>query len=206
MVTLIELDGSLASSRALQYAALLPTVARGRDQRSGVRGGAASSETSVVSEDPLALSGDPSLTPDPQTLTPTLLLLYVSPSGRTSDLAAGRLELERARRTCRVLTRDADIRTRLEVGKASEAIPAVARDEHVDLIVMGSHRVDSFPHVEALSRVARDTISGASCPVVVISPLGDELVDEGREMRDEKTQGRLSSPIPHPPSREQSEP
>src|SRR5712691_6395839 len=171
-VTLIELDGSLASRQALRYAAQLPSVAGVRGQGSGVRGGAASSEPFVTGRDRLALTGTPSLAPDPRPLTPVLLLLYVSPSGRTSDLEAGRLELERARRACRVLTRNADVRTRLEVGKTSEAIPAVARDERADLIVIGSHRVDSFPHVEALSRVARETISGANCPVVVISPLG----------------------------------
>src|SRR5207302_9146777 len=58
-----------------------------------------------------------------QPLSPVLLLLYVSPSGRASDLETGRLELEKGRRACQVLSQDAEIRTRLEVGKASEAIP-----------------------------------------------------------------------------------
>lgn len=168
MVTLIELDGSLASRKAVQYAALLPAPAGGRGGETGA--------VARASHPPRpGRTGEA----QPRALPSVLLLLYVSPSGRTSDLEAGRLELERARRTCRTLSRGVAIRTRLEVGKASEAIPAVARDERADLIVIGSHRVDSFPHVEALSQVARETISGAGCPVVVISPLGDELRDEG---------------------------
>ncbi len=115
-----------------------------------------------------------------------LVLLYVSPSGRVSDLAIARRELEHARQTCRVLARHGQVRTRLVVGKSVEAIPAVARDERADLIVMGSHRVDGFPHMETLSRVARETIAGAHCPVVVISPTGAEVRDEGQEMREAK--------------------
>jgi len=106
---------------------------------------------------------------------PALLLLYVSPSGRASDLATGRLELERARRTCRALARGAEVRVRLEVGNPAERARAVAGEERPDLLLIGSHRAEGFPHMEPLGAVARELLSGASCPVRVIAPHGREV-------------------------------
>ena len=104
-----------------------------------------------------------------------LLLLYVSSSGRQGELETGRYFLEDSRRTCERMTRDAQVRSRLEVGDPTETIPAVAEDEHVDLVVIGSHGIDGFPHVEAIGQIARRVGADGRRRVVVISPTGSEL-------------------------------
>jgi len=104
-----------------------------------------------------------------------LLLLYVAASGRQSELETGRYLLEDGRRTCAVLARDVQIRTRLEVGDPAETIPAVAAAENADLIVIGSHGIDGFPHVEALGQTARQLLTDGGRRVVIISPMGTEM-------------------------------
>jgi nucleotide-binding universal stress UspA family protein len=104
-----------------------------------------------------------------------LLLLYVSASGRQSELETGRFLLEDGRRTCEVMARDVHIRTRLEVGDPMETIPAVAEAENVELIVIGSHGIDGFPAVEAIGQIARRVVSDSARRVVVISPTGSEV-------------------------------
>jgi nucleotide-binding universal stress UspA family protein len=133
MVTLVEVDGSQSSRRALLYA---------------VRSHAPDTE---------------------------LLLLYVAASGRQRELETGRYLLEDGRRTCEVMASDVQIRTRLEVGDPAETIPAVAEDENADLIVIGSHGVDGFPHVEALGQTARQLLTDSGRRVVIISPTGTEM-------------------------------
>jgi nucleotide-binding universal stress UspA family protein len=133
MVTLVEVDGSQASCKALQYA---------------VRSHAPDTE---------------------------LLLLYVSASGRQGELETGKLILEDGRRTCEIMACDVQIRTRLEVGDPTETIPAVAEAEDADMIVIGSHGIEGFPHVEAIGQVARRLASDSPRRVVVISPTGSEM-------------------------------
>lgn len=103
-----------------------------------------------------------------------LLLLYVAASGRQSELETGRYWLEDGRRTCEVAC-DVQIRTRLEVGDPAETIPAVADAENADLIVIGSHGIDGFPHVESLGGIARQLLTDVGRRVVVISPQGTEM-------------------------------
>jgi nucleotide-binding universal stress UspA family protein len=104
-----------------------------------------------------------------------LLLLYVSASGRQSELETGRFLLEDGKRTCEVMTRDVHIRTRLEVGDPMETISAVAEAENAELIVIGSHGIDGFPHVEGMGQIARRIVSDLGRRVVVISPTGTEM-------------------------------
>jgi nucleotide-binding universal stress UspA family protein len=104
-----------------------------------------------------------------------LLLLYVAPSGRQSELETGRYLLEDGRRTCEVMACDVQIRTRLEVGDPMETIPAVAEAENAELIVIGSHGVEGFPHVQALGQTASRLMSDLGRRVVVISPTGTEM-------------------------------
>jgi nucleotide-binding universal stress UspA family protein len=104
-----------------------------------------------------------------------LLLLYVAPSGRQSELETGRYLLEDGRRTCEVMARDVQIRTRLEVGDPMETIPAVAEAENAELIVIGSHGVEGFPHVQALGQTASRLLSDLGQRVIVISPTGTEM-------------------------------
>jgi nucleotide-binding universal stress UspA family protein len=133
VVTLVEVDGSQASRKALQYA---------------MRSQAPDSE---------------------------LLLVYVSRSGRQGELETGRFFLEDGRRACEVMAGDVQIRTRLEVGDPAETIPAVAEAENADLIIIGSHGVDGFPHVEAIGQTARRLATNPKRRVVVISPTGSEM-------------------------------
>jgi nucleotide-binding universal stress UspA family protein len=110
-----------------------------------------------------------------------LLLLYVAASGRQSELETGRYLLEDGRRTCEVMTRDVQIRTRLEVGNPAQTIPAVADAENADLIVIGSHGIDGFPHVQGLGQTARQLMMGGGRRVIVISPTGTEVSPKTRQ-------------------------
>jgi nucleotide-binding universal stress UspA family protein len=73
------------------------------------------------------------------------------------------------------MARGAQIRTRLVVGDPTETIPAVAEAENADLVVIGSHGLDGFPHIEAIGQITRRVACKGKCRVVVISPTGSEL-------------------------------
>jgi nucleotide-binding universal stress UspA family protein len=63
----------------------------------------------------------------------------------------------------------------LEVGDPMETIPAVAEAENAELIVIGSHGVEGFPHVQALGQTASRLLSDLGQRVIVISPTGTEM-------------------------------
>jgi nucleotide-binding universal stress UspA family protein len=74
-----------------------------------------------------------------------------------------------------VVARSVQIRTRLEVGDPEEKIPAVAEAENAEVIVVGSHGIDGFPHVDAIGPTARRLTADPRRRVVVISPTGSEV-------------------------------
>ncbi|MBI3910131.1 MAG: universal stress protein [Armatimonadetes bacterium] len=104
-----------------------------------------------------------------------IVLLHVSPSGRTRDLERGRFLLEDGLKTCQFVAKYITIRTRLEVGDPCEKLPAVAEAEEADLVVIGSHGYDCFPHVADLGTHTARLIRQLGRPVVVVAPDGREV-------------------------------
>jgi nucleotide-binding universal stress UspA family protein len=58
---------------------------------------------------------------------------------------------------------------RLEDGRPAERLAAVARDEHAELLVVGSRGAGSL-HAAVLGSVSTSVVRNAPCPVVVVPP------------------------------------
>ncbi len=65
----------------------------------------------------------------------------------------------------------ARVRSALVRGRPAEEIIRFAHEEHLDLVVMGTHGRRGFRHL-LLGSVAEEVVRGAPCPVLVIRPPG----------------------------------
>jgi nucleotide-binding universal stress UspA family protein len=79
---------------------------------------------------------------------------------------AGQEMLARARHR---LPRGVTAETRVVRGRASEAIPAFAREVHADLIVMGANCHGKIAHIFHGSGTAQNVVHGADCPVLLVT-------------------------------------
>lgn len=61
-----------------------------------------------------------------------------------------------------------DVDSRVEVGYPSDKILAVAKDEDVDLIVIGSVGLSGFSRLMAMGSVSRTVSEKAHCPVLIV--------------------------------------
>jgi hypothetical protein len=114
-----------------------------------------------------------------------LLLLYVAPSGRQSDLERGRFLLEDGRRACEDISGEIRVETRLEVGDRRERVHAVAAEANCDLVVMGAHGVNATPHVDRLSQDACEVSDEIEQPVVLVLPTGEGIAAHTTDNSDE---------------------
>lgn len=64
----------------------------------------------------------------------------------------------------------AKVETRVAIGKPAEKILEVAKQEDVDLIIMGTHGRKGLEYT-IFGSVCREVIRGAACPVVSVNPL-----------------------------------
>jgi len=101
-----------------------------------------------------------------------LLLLYVAPSARQAELERGRFLLQDGLRTCKCISHEVQVETRLEVGDRQAKLPEVADSSECDLVVMGAHGVNALPHVDQVSEDASRLTEGIHRPVVLVLPTG----------------------------------
>jgi len=72
-----------------------------------------------------------------------------------------------------VIPADLRAHTRVEVGMPEEIIPAVAREEESDLIVMGSRGLGAV-HSMLVGSVSREVLQQADCPVLLCKEVPDD--------------------------------
>ena len=124
-----------------------------------------------------------------------LLLLHVVPAGSVARAAAvadpvyRRAREDDKRRALAVLgrfaefamDREAGVTLRVDDGPASARILAIAEEEAVDLVVVGTHGRTGLDRL-VLGSVAEDVVEQASCPVVTVRPLSPAQ-DTGHPLR-----------------------
>jgi nucleotide-binding universal stress UspA family protein len=100
-----------------------------------------------------------------------LVLLYVAPSGRASDLERGRFFLQDGIRLCLDECRQVRVTTRLEVGDRCTAVLAHARE--CDRIVMGA--CGQMSHLDPISAETAEVASQVGRPVILVGATGETL-------------------------------
>jgi nucleotide-binding universal stress UspA family protein len=105
-----------------------------------------------------------------------IVLLRVSPSGRSANLEMSHRVLDQARHALQLPDRERDIATRLEIGDPGAIVPKIAEEIQADVILMPGFNPEEFPRLQELGSLARTTAERVQVPIVISSPEGLEAL------------------------------
>jgi hypothetical protein len=105
-----------------------------------------------------------------------IVLLCVSPSGRSANLEMSHRVLDQARHALQLSDGEREVTTRLEIGDPTVIVPSVAQEVAANVILMPGFNPEEFPRLQALGDLARTTVEQVQVPVVISSPEGLEAL------------------------------
>lgn len=105
-----------------------------------------------------------------------IVLLRVSPSGRSANLEMSHRVLDQARHALQLTDTHREVSTRLEIGDANVIVPRVAQEVDANVILMPGFNPEEFPRLQELGDLARTTAEQVQVPIVISSPEGLEAL------------------------------